>query len=155
MEWTIGNLGQEIRQPSNFYANLSQQGLLRSQVSALIAMIPDLETSPPILPRGACDVGNGFILLHARDHQSQPMCDCERDVFATYLMPNHSLSIVADWSPKIICWARLRIPNGQVARSAWKECQRPEGKVRIARNVKVILRFCQFSNPLIFNININ
>ena len=43
MERTIGNLGEEIRQPSNPFANLSQRGLRRSQVNALKAMIPDLE----------------------------------------------------------------------------------------------------------------
>ncbi|KIJ63712.1 hypothetical protein HYDPIDRAFT_91823, partial [Hydnomerulius pinastri MD-312] len=31
----------------------------------------------------------------------------------------------------------LRLPNGQIARSAWKELQRPLEKVRIAHNVKV------------------
>ena len=46
MECTIGNLGEEIRQPSNPYANLSQRGLLRCQVNALTAMIPDLQQSP-------------------------------------------------------------------------------------------------------------
>lgn len=67
MERTIGNLGEEIRQPSNPYANLSQRGLLRCQVNALIAMIPDLERTPPALPHGGLDLSNGFALLHARD----------------------------------------------------------------------------------------
>ena len=43
MERTIGNLGEEIKQPSNPYANLSQRGICRSQVNALKTMIPDLE----------------------------------------------------------------------------------------------------------------
>ena len=42
------------------------------------------------------------------------------------------------WCPKVTRWARLRLPNGQVARSHWKECLKPLGKVRTARNVKVI-----------------
>jgi hypothetical protein len=33
-------------------------------------------------------------------------------------------------------WARLRLPNGQVARSMWKESLKPLTKIRIARNVK-------------------
>ena len=46
MERTIGNLGEEIWQPSKPYANLSQRGLIRNQVNALIAMVPDLV--PPL-----------------------------------------------------------------------------------------------------------
>jgi hypothetical protein len=42
MEHTIGNLGEEIWQLSNPYANLSQRGLLRCQVNALKAMILNL-----------------------------------------------------------------------------------------------------------------
>jgi hypothetical protein len=41
------------------------------------------------------------------------------------------------WCPKVTRWARLRLLNGQVARSQWKESIKPLGKVRIARNVKV------------------
>ncbi|KAH9941333.1 hypothetical protein B0H21DRAFT_676936, partial [Amylocystis lapponica] len=33
-------------------------------------------------------------------------------------------------------WARLRLPNGQVARTAWKEKRKPLHKLRISRNVK-------------------
>lgn len=65
MERTIGNLGEEIRQPSNPYANLSQRGLLRCQVNALTAMIPDLQKNVSILPRGAIDIGKGYALLRA------------------------------------------------------------------------------------------
>ena len=50
MEQSIGDLGGEIRQPSNIYANLSQRGLLRSQINALKAMVPDLEEAVNILP---------------------------------------------------------------------------------------------------------
>lgn len=47
MERTIGNLGEEIRQPSNPYANLSHRGILRAQVNALKAMVPILDATPP------------------------------------------------------------------------------------------------------------
>jgi hypothetical protein len=71
MERTIGNLGQEIHQPSNPFANLSQRGLQRCQINALKVMIPDLDPSPPDIPRGAKDLGDGFILLHAKEKVSQ------------------------------------------------------------------------------------
>jgi hypothetical protein len=67
MERTIGNLGQEIHQPSNPFANLSQWGLQCCQIGALEAMIPNLETLPPDVPQGAKDLGNGYILLCAKD----------------------------------------------------------------------------------------
>ncbi|KAJ6524622.1 hypothetical protein DFH09DRAFT_937130 [Mycena vulgaris] len=33
-------------------------------------------------------------------------------------------------------WAHLRLPNGQIARSGWKEKHKPLKNVRMARNVK-------------------
>ena len=60
IEQTIGNLGEEIWQPSNPYANLSQRGLRRCQVNALKAIFPDLEPNEDGLPRGAIDIGNSY-----------------------------------------------------------------------------------------------
>ncbi|KAF8547150.1 hypothetical protein OG21DRAFT_1393469, partial [Imleria badia] len=42
MERTIGNLRQEIRQPSDLFSNLAQQGIRRCQMNALKAMFPSL-----------------------------------------------------------------------------------------------------------------
>jgi hypothetical protein len=137
MERTIGNLGQEVRQLSNAYANLSQRGLLRSQINALKAMIPDLDPLPPAMPRGSKDIGDGFILLRAKDKALRAMRDCESQAFADYLNNTHAQQVPEHWSPQIVRWARLRLPNGQVARSAWKEKLKPLEKVRMARNVKV------------------
>ncbi|KAF8804536.1 hypothetical protein BYT27DRAFT_7106488, partial [Phlegmacium glaucopus] len=144
MERTIGSLGQEIRQPSNPYANLSQWGLLRSQTNALIALIPDLENSPPVIPQGARDLGDGYVLLCARDK----LCCCinvsEEVAFAGYLKDIHGIDVDEDWSPVLAHWAQLRLPNGQVARSAWKEKLKPLLKVRMACNVKVLLAMVVF-----------
>ncbi|KAJ7016263.1 hypothetical protein C8F04DRAFT_982266 [Mycena alexandri] len=38
----------------------------------------------------------------------------------------------------VVRWARLQLPNGQIARSAWKEGRRALNKVRMARNVKFL-----------------
>ena len=45
---------------------------------------------------------------------------------------------------EILRWAQLLLPNGQVARCAWKEKSRGEKVIRCARNVKVWYRlaFC-------------
>ncbi|KAF9470601.1 hypothetical protein BDN70DRAFT_939565 [Pholiota conissans] len=135
MERTIGNLGEEIRQPSNPYANLSQRGLLRCQVNALNAMIPDLQPEPSGVPRGGIDLGGGFALLRAQDRYDRAMRPCEAQALANYLW-NLDGTLVESHCPKIARWARLRLPNGQVARSRWKESRKPLKKVRMSRNVK-------------------
>jgi hypothetical protein len=137
MEWTIGNLGQEIDQPSNLFANLSQWALQCCQVNVLKAMIPDLEKSAPTVPQGGKDLGGGYILLWAKDRVSQAMQDCKERALVTYLRNTHNLPTDEDWSPKVTCWARLHLPNGQVERSSWKESLKPLGKIWMACNIKV------------------
>jgi hypothetical protein len=63
MEHTVGDLGQEIRQPSNLFENLAQRALQCSQINALKTMCPELNPSAPFLPRFSQDVGNGYVFL--------------------------------------------------------------------------------------------
>jgi hypothetical protein len=137
MERTIGNLGEEIRSHVHPYANLSQRGLQRCQINALKAMFPDLEESEDKIPRGAKDLGNGYVLLRAREETAKYIEDAECRALKLYLQDTCNIHIPQNWSPKISRWARLRLPNGQVARSAWKEKLKPLEKVRMARNVTV------------------
>jgi hypothetical protein len=136
MERTIGNLTEEIRQPSNPYSNLSQRGLCRSQINALKVMIPDL--IPPInpLPRGSKDVGNGYVLLRAMEKNPRPLQENEAVALRVYIQEVGGQTLPHDWCPSVSRWARLRLPNGQIARSLWKESQKPLERLRIARNVK-------------------
>ncbi len=85
MERTIGNLGEEVKQHSNPFANLSQRGLRRSQVNALKAMVPDLEQRKDNLPRGAVDLGNGYALLRARDRYEYTLRPPEAAAVDSYL----------------------------------------------------------------------
>ncbi|KAJ6462630.1 hypothetical protein C8R45DRAFT_760842, partial [Mycena sanguinolenta] len=74
MERTIGNLGEEIKQPSDPYTNLSERGVRRSQVNALKAMVPELDTTDANaqkIPNTAEDLGDGYVLLRARDEWPQ------------------------------------------------------------------------------------
>src|SRR6202041_2537545 len=73
MERVIGDLGGEIRQPSNPYANLSQHAVRRCQVNALKAMVPNLEEAPNLIPRGAQDLGGGYVLLRAKERYASHM----------------------------------------------------------------------------------
>jgi hypothetical protein len=139
MERTIGNLGQEIRQPSNPYANLSQRGVRRAQINALKAMIPDLEPSENTATRGAIILGNGYILLRAKERSPHAVRPCEGVAIHQYLHPGDE-NLPANWCPQVYRWARLRLPNGQIARSAWKE--KMMEKPCIARMVKVCLIIC-------------
>jgi hypothetical protein len=68
MERVIGSLGQEVRQPSNAFANLSRKAIQRCQANALKAMVLNLDRyAPADIPQTAIDVGNGFVLLRAQD----------------------------------------------------------------------------------------
>jgi hypothetical protein len=136
MERTIGNLGLEVRQPSNPYANLAQRGLLRSQVNALKAMIPDLEDENPGLPHGAVDIGDGYALLRKKDTTSRKVQEPDANAIRVYL---HTLdgNGVDQWDGMVTKWGRLRLPNGQIARSSWVE-ENQKRTPRRARNVTVM-----------------
>jgi hypothetical protein len=64
------------------------------------------------------------------------MRPCEARALAIYIQKLDG-TVMGSHCPKIARWARLRLPNGQVARSRWKETQKPLNKVRMSRNVKV------------------
>lgn len=140
MENAIGNLGMEIKQPSQPFANLAQRAILRCQTNALKAIIPELEPDNNHLPRGSRDVGDRFVFLRAREKYPQKIEGAGKAVIRSYV------ETTADdgaprWCDKVRRWARVRLPNGQVARSAWKEELKPKENVRMARMVKVRLTF--------------
>ncbi|KAG1864466.1 hypothetical protein C8R48DRAFT_601816 [Suillus tomentosus] len=133
MERTIGNLGQEIRQPSEPYANLSREGVRRSQVNALKAMLPELDEPPESFPAGAVDLGDGYVLLRKRDRRSAYPQGAEKHAITLFLN---------EPAPKIFKWARLKLPNGQIARSHWRESLKSmhaTKPLRVSRNVKFSL----------------
>ncbi|KAJ7071905.1 hypothetical protein B0H15DRAFT_965693 [Mycena belliarum] len=135
LERTIGNLGQEIRQHSNPFANLSQRALQRCQVNALMTIIPDLEPNKDQLPRGAIDLGNGYRLLRAKDSCGRPVRPCEEASIRIYIEQEFGEDAAEDWYPSVVRWARVRLPTGQIARSLWKE--EKKAQVRTARHVKI------------------
>lgn len=142
MERTIGNLGEELKQDSNPYTNLSERGSRRVQVNCLTAMAPELDhthiNNPPA-PRGSKDLGEGYVLLRARDEYAHRVSGDAAAAIRMFLKAE-----TTDGDIKLKRWARLRLPNGQIARSAWKERQKPLKKVRMARNVKAShLIFCR------------
>jgi hypothetical protein len=135
LERTIRNLGEEIKQHSNLFANLLQRGTRHVRANALVAMIPDLDlerTTKEALPRGSRDIGGGFILLRPREEAPHALRDCEAAALREFLPSTQMGDQVC-----VHRWAKLRIPTGQNCYTAWKEKEKPLEKCRTARNVKV------------------
>ncbi|KAJ6566790.1 hypothetical protein B0H19DRAFT_1067069 [Mycena capillaripes] len=135
MERTIGNLGEEIKQHSNPFANLAQRGIHCCQVNALKAMIPDIEPPDNPLPRGSKDLGDDYALLRAMDTMSRDVRSCEHSAIVSYLQGHGE--VFTRSTASVIRWARVRLPNGQIARSRWKESLKPLENLRTSRNVKI------------------
>jgi hypothetical protein len=136
MERAIGDLGKDIRQPSNPFANLSQIALRRSQINALLTICPELDPNAVLIPTGN-DVGNGYFLLTPSDRNASSLHGgvCWDAVQTRF---GHMKGVRR--------WGRLNLPNGQIARSLYSETQR-NGKAentRVTRNVKVC---CSTENP--------
>ncbi|KAI0823245.1 hypothetical protein BC628DRAFT_1453871 [Trametes gibbosa] len=132
MERLIGDLGSEIKQHAN-----------PCQVNALKAMLPHLNRASTLtrnIPRGALALGDGYILLRAMDNCMRTVSDLEARAFYEYFSvwaPTLCLDHGSDsFSWRVRKWARLQLPQGMVARSAWKECDKPLSKMRMARCVK-------------------
>ncbi|KZT18346.1 hypothetical protein NEOLEDRAFT_1047069, partial [Neolentinus lepideus HHB14362 ss-1] len=136
METAIGNLKEEVRQPGNPFANLAERCTRRGQINGLKALIPDLEP-PQLLPKWSMNLNNGYVLLHARDSTKWLAPPLHAQAIGRYYR-QHLVQCQIDLQIRIQRWARLRLPNGQISRSAWKELQRSQDKpTRTNRNVKI------------------
>ncbi|KAI6104466.1 hypothetical protein EDD17DRAFT_1481687 [Pisolithus thermaeus] len=112
MEHTIGNLGQEIRQPSKPYENLTEEGVWHCRVNALLASMPELNDGTKGYPKGSVELGQGYVLLRKRDKQSWLLTREEAQVISEFIGKNQPLHHFK-W------WVRLGLLNGQIARSLW------------------------------------
>ena len=129
LERAIGDLGKSIRQPATPFANLAQVALRQAQANALKALCPELDkTSAPFLPRLSHDLGQGSVLLQPRDRYMKNLQGAQQ-LAVQDAVGNSSLRK----------WGRLRLPNGQVARSVYSESRRGGPNTRNTRNIKVFL----------------
>ena len=119
-------MGEEIRQPSNPFANLCQLALRRSQLNALITICPELMNDKPCPPKTSEDAGNGYIFLRPRDRYSIQLDGMAKDII------RERFGIT-----RLQRWGRIQLPNGQVARSLFSENRRKSLNQRVSRNVKV------------------
>ncbi|EIW81720.1 hypothetical protein CONPUDRAFT_54837 [Coniophora puteana RWD-64-598 SS2] len=139
MERMIGSLGQELRSHQSPYANLAQRAVLRSQMNALSKMYTFLGVEDPVnkLPMGSLDLGNGYVLLPKRE-KSPKNVSTAAGIAIHLAMEERGIESVR--RPRILKWARLRLPNGQVARSVFKEATMNVARgIRMARNIKITL----------------
>jgi hypothetical protein len=119
-------------------ANLAHIAMRRSQINALSAMIPDLLPPANPLPRGAADLGAGYSLRRARDTAARHVSHSEAQAIQAYMTQARGAAEGVRWArPSIVRWARLGLPNGSIARSAWKETLKPIEKLRTSRMVEV------------------
>lgn len=133
MENAVGSFGREVRSHNNMFANIANCGVLRAQINAIKARIPDLELEPTP-PHGEFPFGDGYA-LRARDTTRRLVSNREAEAIRASRISNGSVQSTGSIS---VCrWARLLLLNGQVSRCAWKEKSGGERVVRRARNVKV------------------
>lgn len=141
-QWTlenfIGNITREIKQHSTPYANVSERALRRTRINALQAAItafaPDEE--PPL---SSVDLGDRYRLLRARERGSVKLTTVIEQNALFECLHAHDIVIEPGYKPAVQRWARLRLPNGQIARSLWKEgiTESRGRECRRARMVKV------------------
>ena len=131
MERAIGHFGSLIRQPSNPFANLTEQVKKVAVVNSITAMWPTFERIEKD-PRGSLDTGDGYLLLGPKDTRSYHLSNIEQAALTDFYS---NLGSVPRRS--VFRWARFRLPTGQTARSYWKEVDRATRTARTDRNVKV------------------
>ncbi|KAK6988454.1 hypothetical protein R3P38DRAFT_3443756, partial [Favolaschia claudopus] len=98
-------------------------------------IIPDLEPDDAKIPRGSVELEGGYVLLTAQDSCSREVRPCEEVVIREYLNLEFGSDVADSWGGSVVRWARLRLPNGQIARSLWKEQYMTQ--LRTARQVKI------------------
>ncbi|KIY44279.1 hypothetical protein FISHEDRAFT_52736, partial [Fistulina hepatica ATCC 64428] len=74
------------------------------------------------------DLGDGYILLPALDVAFRPVSDCKGQAFRDYI-EHRGHHPPFDYILCVKRWARLMLPSRQIARSHWKEEQKPLSKL--------------------------
>jgi hypothetical protein len=134
MERVIGVFGSLIKQPSNPFANLTEQARKVAEVNAITAMWPSFEQVEED-PHGSVDIGDGYLLLGPKDTDPYHLPDIEYAALLTFYSGLGSVPRRSFYR----C-GRLRIPMGPtVVRSFWKEVVRSRASraARTDRNISV------------------
>ncbi|EJD44282.1 hypothetical protein AURDEDRAFT_65417 [Auricularia subglabra TFB-10046 SS5] len=140
MERTIGNLTEEIKQHSDPYRNLSMRALRRAQVNALKAIYPAIEETVDRekLAATAIPLPESYALLRKRDRKAYVVKGAQAAAIQEFKEHEGAQRPSNPKAPlKIQRYARLALPNGQVACSRWAEKGFRRSDVRQACNVKL------------------
>ncbi|KIK81510.1 hypothetical protein PAXRUDRAFT_15206 [Paxillus rubicundulus Ve08.2h10] len=112
-------------------AGVHLPGVQQCQVNALLSALPELDDSAKGLPHGSIDLGDGYALRKRLKYSILP------DAQVTQAIRNYLP--VSEELPRITKQARLLLPNGQIARSAWREALKPPHQLQVSHNVKFTL----------------
>ena len=91
--------------------------------------MPELDDGIRGNPVGSVDLGEGYVLLHKRDKRPWLPTGEEARVISEFMGQGQPLECFKRW-------ARLRLPNGQIARSLWREGLKATTQICVSRNVK-------------------
>jgi Transposase family tnp2 len=127
LETAIGNLGREIRQDRDLYANLTQRAIIRAQVNSLRARFPSVKIE--LKKQDVLDLSNrtctfdsapGYKLLPRREEVPTALSNDEHHALMVYWNEQRWLNGEL-WPNAVRRWAKLQLPNEQKARSVWFE----------------------------------
>ena len=117
-------------------ANYVEHAVLRAQLNSILAMLPSLKLdNDGDLSTGAKNLGGGYALLRACEDTAKPVTEVEALAIMDYWQGK-------GWPRAVKRWARLRLPNGQIARTSWNELQsrRPLRRTRCVKVMYIIFR---------------
>jgi hypothetical protein len=145
LERTIGDLGRQVRnfQGPKMYSNFAHIGWRQVQVNALYNIFPELAPSEVEISAADEDLGGGFALLRrGSDRTRRAVTRTESNAIMSFMREHDMDDVFPDAASVLVTrWGRLRLPNGQIVRSLWKEADSTDpSEIRMARNMKVSIR---------------
>ncbi|TFK79541.1 hypothetical protein K466DRAFT_505373 [Polyporus arcularius HHB13444] len=136
MENYIGNITKEGNQHVTPQENIVQRAEIRVQEIGMQAMYPQL-VHRTLDPASAVDLGDGFVLMRARERTQHNVQLHSEHVAIHSFLRRQNIPVRAEWIPRFQRWARLRLPTGQIGRTAWKECAW-EAAGRVPRRARML-----------------
>lgn len=103
--------------------------MLRATLSGFYAKYPHYD-SDTHLPKGHILLGGGFLLLRPAENSPHVIRNDEQMAIASFLSSsNDSHAAELNGPAKVTRHPRLKSPNGQIARTAWKEDNRTDPRI--------------------------
>jgi hypothetical protein len=142
LERTIGDLGRQVRNflGPKMYTNFAHIGWRQVQINSIYNMFPELAPQEDTIGASDIDLGHDYGLFRrGSDPIRRSVTHSEGAAISAYFAAHDMGQIFPDpLTIRIARWARLRLPNGQIVRSLWKEQDAAdESQIRRARNMKV------------------